>query len=220
MRVAAKHANPRAPSRRDVLDDAGRALGKGQLRKALERYVGLLERDASDPGTHLKAADLYIRLKQPARAREHFAVAARIYMNQGFETKALAVYRTAVGALPEELEFWEALGTWHRDHGYPAEAIKTFLEARRHFGRRRQRLQAVRLLEAVFAIEPWHCDATMDLAALLRRTGQRARARQYYEGLAERTQGGRLRRVRGALFRMSPTPAAAWRWLRAALLGR
>jgi hypothetical protein len=37
------------------------------------------------------------------------------------------------------------------------------------------------------------------------------------EGQPKRTV---LLRIRGALFRLSPSPASAWRWLRALILGR
>ena len=86
--------------------------------------------------------------------------------------------------------------------------------------KKRERPLAIQLLRTVLEIEAWHFEATFDLARLLNRDGERDEARHLYEGLAERNSGSRLRRARGALLVMSPTPAALWRWARAATLGR
>jgi cytochrome c-type biogenesis protein CcmH/NrfG len=77
-----------------------------------------------------------------------------------------------------------------------------------------------RLLRRALEIDPWHAEGRLALSRLLRRQGRRGEARALLEELAPRLSGSELRRVRGALFRLGPTPAAAWRWLRAATAGR
>ncbi|HBZ72006.1 MAG TPA: hypothetical protein DEP35_20670 [Deltaproteobacteria bacterium] len=57
----------------------------------------------------------------------------------------------------------------------------------------------------------------LDLVGLLARTSQREEALRLLEGLASRSSGAELRRVRAAEFRLSPGFRRAWRWLRAAL---
>lgn len=222
MRTGVKLAKDRtpAPSRRQALDAAAKAVEKGKLKDAVAQYVAVMAREGADPTLHAKVAALHVRLRQPAQARDHFDAAATHYLRQGFEDKALAVYRSAVASLPHEVAFWEAIARHHRERRCDAEAVKTLLEARGHFTRKATRAQAIRLLQAAIAIEPWHFEATFDLAQLLGREGDVAQARELYLGVAERMHGVRLRRVRAALFRLSPSPGTAWRWLRAALLGR
>jgi len=55
----------------------------------------------------------------------------------------------------------------------------------------------------------------MALGRMLVRAGSRGRGKQLLEQLANRTRGKQRRAVRSLLFRISPTPAAALRWLRA-----
>jgi tetratricopeptide (TPR) repeat protein len=208
---AAKRRPP--PTRRQRLDLAAQSLKRGRARQALEQYLGLLDRPDPDPAFHVKAAELFIRLKQPREARVHFEAAARVYATQGFDQRQLGVYRTAVAYLPRDVELWERIAIWQCEHGYRAEAVRILREARRTFQGRKFRAEAIRVLRGLLALEPEHLDATFDLARLLARTGGRAEARQRYEEIARRGPGPACRRARRALFFLSPTPAAAWRWL-------
>jgi hypothetical protein len=68
-------------------------------------------------------------------------------------------------------------------------------------------------------IDPNHFDAGFELAGLMVLEGAAGPARRLLESLAPHARTRRQRRrLRGRLFRLSPTPVAAWRWL-AALLG-
>jgi hypothetical protein len=77
-----------------------------------------------------------------------------------------------------------------------------------------------RLLRRALEIDPWHLDGRLALARVLRRQGKAEEARTLLEKVVPRLAGRELRRVRGALWRLGPTPAATWRWLRAAVAGR
>jgi hypothetical protein len=71
------------------------------------------------------------------------------------------------------------------------------------------------LLRGALALEPSRVGVTFDLAHLLGKTGQHAEAQGLYQDLARRCRGAALRRARRRVFMLAPTPAAAWRWLRA-----
>ena len=167
----------------------------------------------------MKLATLLAQTKQHDEARLKFGAAAEIYAKQEFDDKALAVLRQAVSFLPKRVELWERIGQLDVKRERIPEAITDLLEGSRHFRRKKERQSAVRLLRLAVKIEPWQFEATLQLARLLRKSGARPEARKLYAGLCERNRSIRLRKIRGAMFRMSPTPAAAWRWLRAALRG-
>jgi tetratricopeptide (TPR) repeat protein len=207
-------------SRRDSLTAATEAQKKGKQKKAIAEYKKILENDGPDPMIHHKLALALAESNKAKEARESFQIAARAYDDRGFVEKALAVYATATHYLPADIEMWEALSGAHLSQERSADAVKTLLDARKHFKRKRQREELIRLLERACQIEPWHFEATFDLSRLLRWRGETERARELMEGLAARNAGRPLARARGALFRWSPTPAAAWRWLRALLIGR
>ncbi|HTO06308.1 MAG TPA: tetratricopeptide repeat protein, partial [Myxococcota bacterium] len=204
-------------NRAESMSRAAKAEGRGKRKKAIAEYRKVLAQEPDNPVILVKLAGLLARTKQLDEARLKFLGAAEIYEKQEFDDKAVAVYRQAVSHLPKRIELWERLAQLDVKRERPPEAIRDLLEGASQFRRRKERQSAVRLLRVAVRIEPWQFEATLRLAGLLAKEGARPEARRLYEGLCEKNRAVRLRKVRGAMFRMSPTPAAAWRWARAAL---
>jgi hypothetical protein len=95
------------------------------------------------------------------------------------------------------------------------DAHKVLLEGHRHFRSRRDRSNAILLLLRARKLAPRDFGTNYDLAKLLSKAGARGRARSLLEEIASWARAGQLRRVRARQFALSPTPAAAGRWLRA-----
>ncbi len=210
----------RAYDRADSLARAAKALGRGKRKQAIAEYRRVLAQEPGNPVILAKLAALLAETRQLAEAGEKWSAAGKQYEMQGFPEKALAVYTQAVLYLPRSLELRETISGLYLARSRRADAIAVLFDGRKHFRRRKQRPLAIRLLRGAVRIEPWHLDATLELARLLSKSGGRAEADRLYQGLCEKKRGAQLRRVRGAMYRRSPTPAALWRWLRAALLGR
>jgi len=207
------HSAGKAPRRRRSLINAAVAqVQKGSLKGAISQYLTLIEQHPDDPEAHARVAQLLAKRKQYAEAQQHFHVAAALYLKQGFEERALAVYRSSVAAVTTDKESWQAIARWYRERGYQAEAVKTLLQARSHFNKRGLRPRGIELLRVAFEIEPWHFDATFQLAKALVRARVFGEARQLFEGLEARYYGPRLLRVRGAMFALAPSPRTFWRW--------
>jgi hypothetical protein len=111
------------------------------------------------------------------------------------------------------VDCWERLAALQLERGLRREATLTLTKGSRHFRGKRELQTAVELLTCAFRIEPWQFDISLQLAEALRKTGDRGHARRILDELLPRTTGPRRRIVRAHQFRMSPTPAAAWRWL-------
>jgi tetratricopeptide (TPR) repeat protein len=198
---------------------AAKAEGRGRRKKAIAEYRKVLAQEPENPAILVKLAGLLAKTRQPDEARLKFLAAAEIYEKQAFDDKALAVFRQAVTYLPKRVELWERIAQLDVKRKRAPEAIRDLLEGARKFRRRPERQSAIRLLRMAVKIEPWHFESTMSLARLLGKAGAKPEALRFYEGLCERNRAKRLRKIRGAMFRMSPTPGAAWRWARAALRG-
>ncbi len=205
--------------RANSLARASKAQGKGRPKQAIASYRRVLEQEPENPVILAKLAALLAETKQLTEAREKFVSAADRYVIQGFPEKALAVYMQATSYPPRTVELWETISGLNLERERRSDAIAALLEGRRQFRRRKQRPLAIRLLRGVVKIEPWHFEATLDLATILAKSGARAESDRLYQGLCERNRDTALRRVRFAMFRRSATPAAFWRWLRAALRG-
>jgi tetratricopeptide (TPR) repeat protein len=202
-----------------VLAAADRARARGRLKKAIAGYRQVLGQSPRDLVVLGKVAPLLARTGQAEEAQRCFEAAARGQLEAGFMDRSLAVYVQAAEHFPERAFYWEEAARLHTLRGTRADAVLTLVEGGARLGRAVPDAGA-RLLRRALEIDAWHVEGRLVLSRLLLRLRQAAEARALLEELAPRLSGRPLRRVRGALFRLSPTPAAAWRWLRAALAGR
>jgi tetratricopeptide (TPR) repeat protein len=203
-----------------ILAAAEKARGKGKVRKAIAEYRKVLAVDPSDYETHGKLAPLLAERRQLAGAWKSFVAAGEGYTRDMHEDKALSIYMQAARYLPRQLEVWKSIARLQVGRGRAPDAVKALLDGSRHFRRRNDRPEAIRLLRLACEVEPWHFEATYALARLLLKTGERREAWQLLEGLAERAKGRNRRRACATLFRMSPSLVGAWRWVRAAISAR
>ncbi len=205
--------------RSQILGDAVTARRKGRTKKAIELYRRVLENEPRNFDLHRRIAPLLAQTKQPEDALASFQLAADGLVGQGFEEQAIGVYREAARYLPLKVQVWEAIAKLQVRLRRRPDAVKSLLEGRRHFRGRKHRAEALRLLIRAREVDPTDYDATLDLARLIGRSN-RAESTRLFEAVAASCRGRKLRRVRGAQFRVMPTPRVAWRWLRALLLGR
>jgi tetratricopeptide (TPR) repeat protein len=206
--------------RDEILKAAEKAERKGDRSRAITEYERVLRWEPQNLTLHMKMAGLLAEAKRDAEAWSHYVSAAEGYVKDGFLDKAVAVYTQAAAYLKTKVDLWVTLADLHVRRGRRADGVKACLDGRRSFRKLKQHHQAVQLLRKVLEIEPFHLDATLDLARVRRRTGGRDEAQRLLHGLAVRNEGRALRRIRGAQVHLSPTPAALWRWLRAAVAGR
>lgn len=207
-------------SRGERLVVASQARAKGRRRRAIAEYHKLLAEDPDDYDVHRKLAPLLVKARREQEAWESFMASADGYQAQGFCNKAIAVYARATDCLPRQPQAWENLARLKAKRGHKADAIYTLLCGRSHLLHSTGQPAAIRLLRAVRELEPWHFEATLDLATSLLREGETLEPRLLLHELVPRARSRDLRRVRWALFRLMPTPHSAWRWLRACLFRR
>ena len=198
-----------------LLKDAARARKKGKRQKAIALYRELLAVEPENPDLHRRIAPLLAETKQPAEAWASYRRAVDGLVSQGFVEQAVGVLREASTRLPREPEVWGGLADLEIQRRRPVDAHKVLLEGRRHFRSKRHRSKAILLLLRARKLAPRDFSTNYDLAGLLAKAGARGRARSLLEEIASWARAGQLRRVRARQFALSPTPAAAWGWLRA-----
>jgi tetratricopeptide (TPR) repeat protein len=205
--------------RNRLLSAAAKAQTRKRFKKALALYEEVVRAEPNNPELHRKLAPLLARRKQRERAWRSFRFAAEALVNGGFYEKAIGVYREAAHYLPRQITAWLAIAELHVHRERRSSAVEALLQGRSNFRRRKHRPEAIRLLARAREIDPTHFEVNLDLARLLSRTRSRAMARRILAELAPHCHRGQLVRLRAAQFRLSPTPAAALRWLRALVAG-
>ena len=207
----------RSYDRTRLLDRAMKATRRRRHKRAVALYREVLAVDPNDLQVHRKIAPLLARTRQPADAWESYRRVAGQLSQQGFVEQAIGVYREACVHLSQEHRLWLALADLEVKRGRPVDAVNALIDGSRRLRSRRTRGDALTLLQHARKIQPNAFEPNYQLAGLLARIGARDRALRILQELAPRARGRNLRRVRWRLFFLSPTPAAAWRWLAASV---
>jgi tetratricopeptide (TPR) repeat protein len=203
-----------AYDRAHVLDAAARARAKKRRTRAIELYRWALAVEPRNLELQRKLAPLLAQTGQHFDAWCSFKTLARECLRAGDVERALAVYREATLFLPREIEAWQAVARLQHRSGHPREALDTLVEGSRHFHPRWLRPQAIFLLRRAREIDAWNFEVVLEMALLLAGSDQKQEAAFLLRGLAERSNGERLSRVRAAQVRVEPGPRAIWQWLR------
>lgn len=198
-----------------LLREAAEARKRGKRERAVSLYREVLLVEPDNPDLHRRIAPLLAETGQREEAWASYRRAVEGLGRGGFSEQAVGVLREASRLLPREPEVWSALADLEIERKRPVDAHQVLLEGRRHFRSRRDRSQAILLLLRARKLAPRDFATSFDLAGLLARAGATGRARRMLDDIAHWAAPPDLRRVRARQFVLSPTPAAAWRWLRA-----
>jgi tetratricopeptide (TPR) repeat protein len=200
-----------------LLEQAAKARKRGRRKRAIALYQQVLAVEPDDPQVLRRVAPLLAQSKRPADAWESYRRAAAKLARQGFVEQAIGIYREAASFLARERKLWLALADLEVERGRSIDAADALLEGSRHLRARRTREDALALLLRAREIQPTAFEPSFALAGLLVRSGHRERGKRILRELERHARGRQLRRLRGRMLRISPTPKAAWRWLSAAL---
>ena len=207
----------RGYDRARLLESARKAAARGRHEKAIGFYERVLAVEPENFDLLRRVAGQRARAGQREQAWHDCQTVAEQLRKRGFVEQAVGVYRDFAHHLPDESSVWNALCDLQLERGSQADAIASLLEGRAVFKARAQRDQALALLRRARKIDSTHFEANFALAGLLARGGSKAPALRILKELEGHVQGRQRRRLRARIFRFSPGPRTAWRWLRACL---
>jgi len=204
--------------RERVLKQARRAAKRRSHAKAAALYARVRRAEPRNVNVLRRVAVHRIRAGLREEALRDCRVAGEALVRRGFVAQAIAVYREYTARFPREVDAWRALSDLEIERGRTPDAVHVLVEASRHFRARQRRSDGVDLLKRARGLDPTHFEAGYQLADLVWRSGEGREAARVLASLVLHTRSRRdRRRLRARLFRLAPTPAAASRWLRAAL---
>src|ERR1022692_5259917 len=92
-----------------ALESALKLLNQGKVAQAIGEYQQILRHDAKDQATLMTVGDLFARQGDMPQAIEYFERLAQVYLNDGFNSKAIAIYKKIAKLAPAELAPLERL---------------------------------------------------------------------------------------------------------------
>ncbi len=158
------------------VEAAQKHLGQGKIAHAIAEYEQILRADPKDQNALMTAGDLYVRLGDTSRAIPYFERLARLFLEDGFTSKAIAIYKKIVKLQPTETEPLERLADLYVQQGVLSEARPIFLQLAELHWKAKRTHQAVTVLRQLLEVEPENARVQARLAELLHTLGHHEEA--------------------------------------------
>ena len=181
------HAEPpMAFNKSKAIESALKFLNQGKVPQAIGEYQQILKYDPKDQATLMTIGDLFARQGDLHQAAIAFERLAKVYLDDGFNSKAIAIYKKIAKLAPSELEPLEHLADLYVQQGVLSEARPLFLQLAEAHLKANQAPKAVEVLRRLIEIEPENSRVQMRLAELYNVMGLKAESAEAYLGSAQR----------------------------------
>jgi pilus assembly protein FimV len=165
--VSAEKGRSLAVNKRKILESAQKHLQRGALDKALEDYQTLVKADPKDANIRLKAGDLHLKLGRTQDAIDAYLRVAQQFTAEGFDAKAVALYKQITKLDDKRFEVHAQLGDLYQRMGLTSEAMKAIQFAADGAHRAGDKNQALALLRRMAALDPSNTASRLKVADLL-----------------------------------------------------
>ncbi|MGD0401822.1 MAG: tetratricopeptide repeat protein [Candidatus Acidiferrales bacterium] len=169
-----------------ALENALKFLNQGKVAPAIAEYQQILRHDPKDQATLMTVGDLYARQADLGHAIEYFERLAQVYLDDGFNSKAIAIYKKIGKLAPNELPPLERLADLYVQQGILSEARPLFLQIAEAHLKANRAPKAVEVLHRLLEVEPENLRVQMRLAELYNVMGLKKEAAQTYLNYAQR----------------------------------
>jgi pilus assembly protein FimV len=168
------------------IDAAQKFLQQGKMPQAIAEYQHILKNEPKDQVTLMTLGDLFVRQGETFQALEYFERLAKIFLNDGFTTKAIAIYKKVAKLAPEETRPLERLAELYVQQGILSEARPLYLQlAESHLKAGREQ-QAAALLRKLLEAEPDNLRVHTRLGELQLAMGQQKESTETFYNAAQR----------------------------------
>jgi tetratricopeptide (TPR) repeat protein len=171
-----------APNKRKMLEAARKYAQKGAKERALKEYEQLLRLDPRDAKLRLEVGDAHRRWGQIDEAVAAYRRVAEQYTAEGFDARAVAVYKQIQALDPKGYAACEPLAELYQRMGLHSEAVAALQAAADGHARDGRKRHALDLLRRMVALDPTNTSNRIKVADLLRQEKLLEEAAAEYEG--------------------------------------
>ncbi|MGD0227542.1 MAG: tetratricopeptide repeat protein [Terriglobia bacterium] len=168
-----------------ALQAAEKSVAQGKILQAIKQYQDILDNDPSDVSLLNTVGDLYIRERNVTEGLRLFHKLAEAYVREGFNVKAIAIYRKISKVDPSSVETLLKLAELYQLQGLSREAREQYLQAAEFFKKRNQTERALEVLHKLVQLDPENLNFRNRLAAECEQAGKREDAALSYLESAE-----------------------------------
>ena len=168
-----------------ALQEAEKSVAQGKIAQAIKQYLDIIDSDPSDVSLYNTVGDLYIRERNITEGLRQFHKLAEAYVREGFNVKAIAIYRKISKVDPNSVDTLLKLGELYQLQGLSREAREQFLQAAEFFKKRNQAERVLEVLHKLVLLDPENINFHNRLAAECEQAGKQEEAALAYLEAAE-----------------------------------
>ncbi|MBI3393312.1 MAG: tetratricopeptide repeat protein [Nitrospirae bacterium] len=175
-----------ALTKSDVIREAQKLVARGQIPQAIAEYQKLLRDFPGDGNIHNTIGDLHLKRGAKAEAVEAYEQAATVWRNEGFDLKALAIYKKILNINPGRVETYLSLAELNEARGLVKDANEAYLKVAEHLTKSGQIGRALEIYKRMADLNPDNVKLRVRLVEMYLREGRRSDAVREAVDLARR----------------------------------
>ena len=168
-----------------MLDAARKFAQKGAKEKALKEYNTLLKVDPRDAKLLLEIGDAYRRWGEMEEAVNQYTRVAEQYKTDGFDARAVAVYKQILNIDSKRYPAHVALSEVYQRMGLESEAVAALQAAADGYRQEGNKREALDLLRRMAQLDPTNTTSRLKVAELLQQEGMEDDALAEYDAVVE-----------------------------------
>lgn len=169
--------------RASVSREALKYLAKGQIDKAIAEWEKLAK-TSPDANTFNTIGDLYLKKGDTQNAVVNFHNAARIFRNEGFSLKGLAIYKKILNIKSSDADALYALGELNEEKDITTDAIKYYLASADVLAKENKKDRLPRVYQKITGLAPSNIPLRTKVAELFSKEGFAIEAAKEFVGIA------------------------------------
>jgi len=168
-------------NRDKIIHTVDKLVTKGNLDKAAAQLKALVDSDPRDWNAINRLGDIYARLGSNQAANEMFGRIAEHFADNGFNLKAIAMYKKVLRLDASHLGAYQQLATLYQAQGLTNEARTNYQYLADYYFKEGNTQKARETYAKIAEMEPDNVKVRLKLAELLLKDGQAAEAVQEYQ---------------------------------------
>jgi len=169
-----------AIDRNAIIREAQKLAGKGQFDKAIAEWRKLVKETPNDANIFNTIGDLCLKKNSKAEAVDAYKRAADILAEDGFTSKAIALYKKVLNIDPDKIEVHLALGDMNAEKGLTGNALESYKKVADYYKKHNNMPQALGIYQKMADLNPTNIAFRMKLAEMYLKEGMQTEAVKAY----------------------------------------
>jgi len=168
-----------------IIKEAQKFVSKGQFDKAIAEWKKLLRESPSDPNIYNTIGDLCLKKDAKADAVDAYKKAADILTEDGFTSKAIALYKKVLNIDPQKIEVYLALGDLNAEKGLTGAALENYKLIADHYTHQKDMVKALGIYQKMADLSPSNIAFRIKLGDMYAKDGMKMEAAKAYLAAAD-----------------------------------